>query len=72
MTVLRVRGVVLPDREERSFWIDGDRLHTEPVPDSEPVVEGGWLLPGLVDVHTHPSTIILRGRVIRARGRGVG
>jgi imidazolonepropionase-like amidohydrolase len=56
MTVLRVRGVVLPDREEQSFWIDGDRLRTEPVPDAEPVVDGGWLLPGLVDVHTHPGS----------------
>ncbi|MFE9771750.1 amidohydrolase family protein [Streptomyces sp. NPDC005931] len=54
--VLRVRGVVLPEREERSFWIDEDRLRTEPVPDAETVVDGGWLLPGLVDVHTHPGT----------------
>ncbi|MCX4744097.1 amidohydrolase family protein [Kitasatospora sp. NBC_01287] len=54
--VLRVRGVVLPEREERSFWIDGDRLRTDPVPGAETVVDGGWLLPGLVDVHTHPGT----------------
>ncbi|MFJ5774559.1 amidohydrolase family protein [Streptomyces sp. NPDC093094] len=54
--VLQVRGVVLPEREERSFWIDGDRLRTEPVPDADVVVGGGWLLPGLVDVHTHPGT----------------
>ncbi|MET8784240.1 amidohydrolase family protein [Streptomyces sp. NPDC004589] len=54
--VLQVRGIVLPEREERSFWIDGDRLRTEPVPDADLVIEGGWLLPGLVDVHTHPGT----------------
>lgn len=54
--VLRIRGTVLPEREERSFWIDGDRLRTEPVADAELVVDGGWLLPGLVDVHTHPGT----------------
>ncbi|MEV7421532.1 amidohydrolase family protein [Streptomyces sp. NPDC091212] len=54
--VLRVRGVALPDGEERSFWIDGDRLRTDPVPGAELVVDGGWLLPGLVDVHTHPGT----------------
>jgi imidazolonepropionase-like amidohydrolase len=53
---LRVRGIVLPEREQRSFWIDGDRLRTEPVPHAETVVDGGWLLPGLVDVHTHPGT----------------
>ncbi|MET7491273.1 amidohydrolase family protein [Streptomyces sp900116325] len=54
--VLQVRGVVLPEREERSFWIDGDRLRSEPVPGADLVVDGGWLLPGLVDVHTHPGT----------------
>lgn len=54
--VFQVRGVLLPEREERSFWIDGDRLRTDPVPGAELVVDGGWLLPGLVDVHTHPGT----------------
>lgn len=54
--VLRVRGVVLPEREERSFRIDGDLLREDPAPGGERVVDGGWLLPGLVDVHTHPGT----------------
>ncbi|MET9296444.1 hypothetical protein [Streptomyces sp. NPDC003077] len=55
--VLRVRGVVLPEREERTFWIDdGGVLRTEPVAGAETVVDGGWLLPGLVDTHTHPGT----------------
>jgi imidazolonepropionase-like amidohydrolase len=54
--VIKVRGVVLPEREERSFWIDGGRLSTQPLPDAETAVDGGWLLPGLVDVHTHPGT----------------
>ncbi|WP_067186344.1 amidohydrolase family protein [Microtetraspora niveoalba] len=53
---LRVRGVVLPDREVRTFWIDGDVLRTDPVAGAETVVDGGWLLPGLVDTHTHPGT----------------
>lgn len=53
--VMHIRGVVLPEREERSFWIVGDRLRTEPVPGAETVVDGGWLLPGLVDAHTHPG-----------------
>ncbi|MFE9443478.1 amidohydrolase family protein [Streptomyces sp. NPDC006602] len=48
--------MALPEREERSFWIDGDRLRTEPVPGADLVVDGGWLLPGLVDAHTHPGT----------------
>ncbi|WNV89313.1 amidohydrolase family protein [Umezawaea sp. Da 62-37] len=56
MTALRVRGIVLPDRVERTFWIDGDRIGTEPLPGAETVVDGGWLLPGLVDAHTHPGS----------------
>ncbi|MCM2410861.1 amidohydrolase family protein [Streptomyces sp. RKAG290] len=57
-----VRGVVLPEREERSFWIDGEVLRAGAPPggfagrDAETLVDGGWLLPGLVDVHTHPGT----------------
>lgn len=54
--VFQVHGVVLPEREERTFWIDGGLIRTEPVADAEVVVAGGWLLPGLVDVHTHPGT----------------
>lgn len=77
---LKVRGVVLPEREERSFWIDGDRLRTDPVPNAESVVDGGWLLPGLVDVHTHPGTEdretplddeVLRKHLIDHRDAGV-
>lgn len=54
MTVLRVRGRALPDGEWVDFYADGDRWTTEPVPDAELVAEG-WLLPGLVDAHTHPG-----------------
>jgi imidazolonepropionase-like amidohydrolase len=54
--VLCVRGVVLPERESRTFWIDEGVLRTEPVAGAETVVDGGWLLPGLVDTHTHPGT----------------
>lgn len=54
--VLRVRGVVLPERERRTVWIDGDVVRLEPVPDAESVVDDGWIVPGLVDVHTHPGT----------------
>jgi imidazolonepropionase-like amidohydrolase len=54
--VLEVRGVVLPERESRVLWIDGDRIRLDPGPDPELVVDGGWLIPGLVDVHTHPGS----------------
>lgn len=81
--VLKIRGVVLPEREERSFWIDGDVLRVDPVGDSdsvETVIDGGWLLPGLVDVHTHPGTEstetpfddeVLRKQLIEHRDAGV-
>jgi imidazolonepropionase-like amidohydrolase len=53
--VLQVRGTVLPEREERSLWIDGGVLREDPVAGADPVTDGGWLVPGLVDVHTHPG-----------------
>jgi imidazolonepropionase-like amidohydrolase len=48
--------MVIPQREECSLWIDGDQIRTDPVPDAALIVDGGWVLPGLVDVHTHPGT----------------
>ena len=53
--VLHVRGIVLPGREERSVWIDGGVIREGPVPGADTVVGGGWLVPGLVNVHTHPG-----------------
>jgi imidazolonepropionase-like amidohydrolase len=50
-----VRGVVLPDDEERGLFIAGDRITLERLSGAETVVNGGWLVPGLVDVHTHPG-----------------
>lgn len=53
--MLHVCGTVLPEREERSLWIYGGVLREAPVADAETVADGVWLLPGLVDVHTHPG-----------------
>ncbi|HEX3792334.1 MAG TPA: amidohydrolase family protein [Pseudonocardiaceae bacterium] len=36
------------------LYADGDRWTTDPVRNAELVAEG-WLLPGLVDAHTHPG-----------------
>ena len=78
--VYRVRGVVLPERVERTFWIDGDRIGTEEVPGAETVVDGGWLVPGLVDAHTHPGSLspedpfdetLLRSHLLAHRDAGV-
>lgn len=52
--VVRVRGHALPDGEYVDLYADGDRWTTDPVPGAEPVAEG-WLVPGLVDAHTHPG-----------------
>jgi hypothetical protein len=52
--VARVRGYALPDGEYVDLYADGDRWTTDPVPGAELVAEG-WLVPGLVDAHTHPG-----------------
>jgi imidazolonepropionase-like amidohydrolase len=52
--VLRIRGYALPHGEYVDLYADGDRWTTDPVPGAELVAEG-WLLPGLVDAHTHPG-----------------
>jgi imidazolonepropionase-like amidohydrolase len=50
---LHVRGVVLPDDQVRDLWLVGDRVSTEPVRAAETVVDGGFILAGLVDAHCH-------------------
>lgn len=54
VTVLRVRGWALPTGEWVDLYADGDCWTDDPVPGAELVAEG-WLLPGLVDAHTHPG-----------------
>ncbi|MEJ2856249.1 MULTISPECIES: amidohydrolase family protein [unclassified Saccharothrix] len=51
--MVRIRGRALPSGEHVDLCADGDRWTDDPVPGAE-VVEG-WLLPGLVDAHTHPG-----------------
>ncbi|GAB3801317.1 amidohydrolase family protein [Micromonospora zhanjiangensis] len=50
---LHVRGVLLPDDETVDLWLVGDRVSRTPVPGAETVVDGGFVLPGLVDAHCH-------------------
>jgi imidazolonepropionase-like amidohydrolase len=52
---LHLRGVLLPEAEERDLYVAGGRLGFEPVPGAETVLRGGWILPGLVDAHCHIS-----------------
>ncbi|MGQ4375760.1 amidohydrolase family protein [Streptomyces sp. SAS_267] len=51
-----LRGTVLPDGVVRDLWTLGDRITFErPSVPADTVADGGFLLPGLVDVHTHPG-----------------
>jgi imidazolonepropionase-like amidohydrolase len=51
---LHLRGVVLPDGEERDLWVDDRGLvRHDKVPGAQTVTTSGWLLPGLVDAHCH-------------------
>jgi imidazolonepropionase-like amidohydrolase len=54
VTVLRIRGVALPGGDPVDLFADGDRWTDDPVPGAELAAEG-WLVPGLVDAHTHPG-----------------
>jgi imidazolonepropionase-like amidohydrolase len=57
MTVLRLRGVFLPDERERDAWvIDGRLTFTPPVSagiDVQTIATRGWIIPGFVDAHCH-------------------
>jgi imidazolonepropionase-like amidohydrolase len=55
-TMFKIQGTTLPDRVERTFVVDGDTLRVDPGSGAELLSEGGWLLPGLADMHTHPGT----------------
>jgi imidazolonepropionase-like amidohydrolase len=51
---LHLRGVFLPDEQERDAWIiDGRLTFARPGGDAQTVAAGGWVLPGLVDCHCH-------------------
>ncbi len=54
MVIVRIRGYALPHGEYADLYADGDRWTTDPVPGATLAGEG-WLVPGLVDAHTHPG-----------------
>ena len=49
----RLRGTVLPSGEHVELWIAAGVIRTEPVADAVTLVDGGWIMPGLVDAHCH-------------------
>jgi imidazolonepropionase-like amidohydrolase len=50
---LHVRGVLLPDRVQRDLFVVDGRFTFDPVADARTVLDGGYLVPGLVDAHAH-------------------
>ena len=50
---LRIRGVVLPDVEERELWVHDGVLVEGPLPGARTLADGCWIIPGLVDAHNH-------------------
>jgi imidazolonepropionase-like amidohydrolase len=58
VSALHLRAVVLPEGEPRDVWVDAEGC-VRSDPDAKTrreagtVLDGGWLLPGLVDAHCH-------------------
>lgn len=53
MSALHLRGVFLPEEEQRDAWIVDGRLSFEPVSGAETIATSGWIVPGFVDAHCH-------------------
>jgi imidazolonepropionase-like amidohydrolase len=51
--ILHIRGLGLPDEQPVEWWIVDGVLSAEPVGEAQTVLDGGWVLPGLVDAHCH-------------------
>jgi len=75
-----VRGVSLPDGGPVELWTDHGRISRDPVPGARTIAEAGFVLPGLVDVHTHPGApergepldeAVLRADLLAHRDAGV-
>ncbi|GAB2998359.1 metal-dependent hydrolase family protein [Mycobacterium bourgelatii] len=50
---LHLRGSGLPDEAPIELWVVDGHISTEPVDGADTVFDGGWILPGLVDLHCH-------------------
>jgi imidazolonepropionase-like amidohydrolase len=70
---LHVRGVLLPEEEERDVYVVDGRLTFEAVTGAETVAGSGWVVPGLVDVHCHvgqgPNGPVREVEELRNQGR---
>jgi len=77
---LHVRGVSLPGSEPVELWTDHGRISRSPVPGARMIAGDGFVLPGLVDVHSHPGApepgqpldeTVLRADLLAHRDAGV-
>jgi len=57
MSAWHLHATVLPDEQARDLWFTADRISFTPLPDAQTLHQGGYVLPGLVDTHTHPGTV---------------
>ncbi|WIM88262.1 amidohydrolase family protein [Candidatus Mycobacterium wuenschmannii] len=48
-----IRGIGLPDEEPIELWIADGRIGREPIDGADTIFDGGWILPGLADLHCH-------------------
>lgn len=50
---LHIRGVVLPDGVRRDVFVRSGRISFDSSGDARTILDGGYLVPGLVDAHCH-------------------
>ncbi|MDR1808466.1 MAG: amidohydrolase family protein [Propionibacteriaceae bacterium] len=55
--LLHVRGVVLPEGEERDLWLADGRISETPLADCVTLAAKSWIVPGLVDAHCHVGMV---------------
>lgn len=53
MTAYHLRGIALPQDEAVELWIADGVISTEPIHGAETLCREGWIIPGLVDAHSH-------------------
>jgi imidazolonepropionase-like amidohydrolase len=77
---LHVRAVSLPGRRPVELWTDRGRISRAAVAGARTIADGGFVLPGLVDAHTHPGApepgrpldeAVLRADLLAHRDAGV-
>ena len=53
MASWHLNGVVLPGTEPVDLWVRDGVISAEPVAGAETLGSGWWIMPGLVDAHSH-------------------